>query len=116
MKTIITLPFPVSVNAMYANRKNGGRQKSKRYLTWANAAGWELKSQSPISIKGRVNLDVVFQRKDRRRRDISNLIKSVEDLLVDHGIIEDDSLVDELRLSWGGHNSPGALVQIESVT
>lgn len=115
MTTILTLPFPPSANNLFRTAGNR-RVRTDRYRTWANAAGWEINAQSPQKVPGRVRLDITFARKDARRRDLSNLAKAVEDILVTHGVIEDDSLVDELRLSWGGHNAPGALVSVEAMT
>lgn len=44
----------------------------------------------------------VQEGKDRRPRDISNLIKAPEDLLVKHGIIEkdDNSIVRSISAKW----------------
>jgi hypothetical protein len=32
MTTIVDLPFPPSVNAMYANRRGGGKRRSTKYV------------------------------------------------------------------------------------
>ena len=42
-------------------------------------------------IKHRIKVDYVFTPKDRRLFDISNKIESINDLMVDLGIIEDDN-------------------------
>ncbi len=100
MTVTIDLPFPPSANHLFANVKGKGRVRSDRYRQWANAAGWMLISQKPDKIEGPFALALVVQRKDRRKRDIGNLLKGVEDLLVDHGIIEDDSLAERIHLAW----------------
>ena len=87
---ILTLPFPVSVNAMYANKARG-RTKSERYMTWARAAGWELQAQRQKPIHGWYTLTLFLYEADNRRRDPGNMEKAVSDLLVTHGLIDDDS-------------------------
>lgn len=91
MTIIARLPFPVSVNAMYANKKRG-RIKSERYMTWANAAGWELKAQKQEPVHGWYTLTLCLYEDDNRKRDPGNHEKCVSDLLVAHGLIDDDSL------------------------
>lgn len=105
--TIVTLPFPVSTNSLYRNLRGKGRVKTERHKTWRQAAGWNLEQQQPPSVEGPVALDIAIGRPTNRdgspskvRRDISNLIKCLEDILVDHGVIEDDSLVQDLHVYW----------------
>ncbi len=88
---VLKLPFPISVNAMYKNKLNG-RAKSLRYMTWARAAGWEIKAQKQEPIKGHYTLSVVLNEADNRRRDIDNFVKCVSDLLVEHALVEDDCM------------------------
>ena len=100
--TTITLPFPISVNAMFADGKTR-RVKSQRYADWVQEAGWELKRQRVIPVRGPVKLTYEVQDgKDERRRDIANLEKGCTDLLVEHGIIEADHdlIVRELSMVW----------------
>lgn len=100
--TVVSLPFPVSVNAMFADGKTR-RHKSQRYADWLLEAGWAIKSQRIAPVPGPVKLLFEVQEgHDKRKRDISNLIKGPEDLLVSHGIIEadDGSIVREIALKW----------------
>lgn len=98
--SVIKLPAPPSTNNLYANRRGGGRKRTDRYNAWRNAAGWDVNRQSPMRVAGPVILDITCER-PRVRSDVSNRIKAVEDLLVEHGIIEDDSKVVEVRARWG---------------
>ncbi len=41
-----------------------------------------------------------FGQPDKRRRDIDNLFKCPNDLLVKHGIITDDSLIHKISAEW----------------
>ena len=100
--TVITLPFPPSLNNMFVNGLRG-RFRSQKYETWIQEAGWELQRQRPSKVAGPVVLLLEFQEgQDRRKRDISNLVKGPEDLLVKHGIIEadDGSIVRSITSKW----------------
>jgi Holliday junction resolvase RusA-like endonuclease len=100
--TVIDLPFPVSVNAMFADGKNR-RHKSKRYADWTVEAGHALNRQRVTPIRGPVKLTYEVQDgKDGRRRDIGNLEKGCTDLLVEHGIIEADHdlIVRGIAMEW----------------
>ncbi len=83
----LELPFPPSVNGLFFNRK-GGRTPTAEYQAWQKQAGWELVLQKPEPIKGPVSLMYTFE--DGRKADLGNLEKPVSDLLVKHGLIEDD--------------------------
>jgi crossover junction endodeoxyribonuclease RusA len=88
---VLTLPFPISVNAMYADGKTR-RHKSQRYADWLAEAGYALKSQRPPQIKGPYHITYAFQEgQDKRARDAFNLEKGVTDLLVTYGVVEGDS-------------------------
>ena len=100
--TIITLPFPPSTNNMFINSKYG-RFRSQKYESWIMEAGNEILRQRPSKVAGPVFLSFEFQDgRDKRKRDISNLIKAPEDLLVKHGIIEadDQSIVRKIDVAW----------------
>jgi Holliday junction resolvase RusA-like endonuclease len=99
------LPFPVSVNAMFADGATR-RIKSSAYHQWVIEAGWELKRQKPQPIKGPVEIAYELEEKaDKRRRDCANFEKGVTDLLVTHGVIEadDNRILRKVSIAW----SPG---------
>jgi hypothetical protein len=88
---VLTLPFPVSVNAMFADGKTR-RHKSQRYCDWLLEAGYALNVQRPPKITGPYHITYAFQEgQDRRERDAFNLEKGVTDLLVKHGVVQGDS-------------------------
>lgn len=81
-----TLPLPTSTNRN--TRAVGGRIiLSKAYREWIQAAGWELQAQRPTPIKGKVELQITI---GKSRKDLSNHVKPIEDLLVRHNVIEGD--------------------------
>jgi len=100
--TTFTLPFPVSVNGLFASGKTR-RFKSQKYCDWLLEAGWTLAQQKPPKFKGPVEIQYVLQEKnDRIRRDLMNFEKATTDLLVSHGIIEGDDvrIVREITMRW----------------
>jgi Holliday junction resolvase RusA-like endonuclease len=99
---VITLPFPPSTNNLFINTSRG-RIRSSKYDEWATEAGWELTRQRPSKVAGPVMLTFDFQsNRDKRKRDITNLLKAPEDLLVNFGVIEadDNTIVKEIRARW----------------
>jgi len=88
------LPWPVSVNSLY-------RAKGKK--VYISAKGKAFKKACGIIFAGtkmvyeteRVWLDIEVYPPDNRRRDISNLIKIVEDALP---WFRDDSQVDKIKI------------------
>ncbi|MTH96559.1 RusA family crossover junction endodeoxyribonuclease [Roseibium sp. RKSG952] len=86
----LSLPFPPSVNAMYRNVSGKGRVKSADYKKWEKQAGFLILEAKPRPHTGPVRISYTFGAKSGRW-DMSNFIKAIEDLLVTHGLIEDDS-------------------------
>ena len=88
------LPWPVSVNALYRAR---GRRVyvSARGKAFKQACGIIFAGTKMVYETERVWLDIEVPPPDNRRRDISNLIKIVEDALP---WFRDDSQVDEIKI------------------
>ena len=63
---------------------------SARYRQYAMQAGWALKPRPEKPIDYPVNIRYLFCVPDRRRRDLSNLVEAIDDILQDAGIIADD--------------------------
>ena len=88
------LPWPVSVNALYRAR---GRRVyvSAKGKAFKQACGIIFAGTKMVYETERVWLDIEVHPPDNRRRDISNLIKIVEDALP---WFTDDSQVDEIKI------------------
>jgi crossover junction endodeoxyribonuclease RusA len=100
METTVLIPFPISNNAIWRNF--GSRTiKSERYRIWERAAAGDVRRQNPKKIEGPYEIEIELERKDKRRRDLGNYEKSVSDLLVACGVVEDDCLAQRVTLSWG---------------
>jgi crossover junction endodeoxyribonuclease RusA len=99
---IFELPFPPTVNNLFVNGKSG-RFVSPQYKAWKIEAGTIAKAQAKgARIPGPYALELQLSRPDKRRRDASNYIKPVEDLLVWLGITDDDSECQFVSAEWVG--------------
>lgn len=72
------------------NTRSGRSFPSKRYSAWHKDATTQLRASQQAKYENKVEITYMFYVQDLRRRDISNMIESVNDLLVDEGIVPDD--------------------------
>lgn len=94
----VEMPSPPSVNNLFKNAGRKGRVPTPAYEDWKRHAGWQVRSQRPASLHGPVSVTIVH---GKRRADLDNLNKAPLDLLVNLGVIDDDSHVRELHCSFG---------------
>ena len=98
MNITVKLPkLPPPLSACYTNVRGRGRVKTKRYREWINLCSPCLYGHKFIT--GKVCVEYSFFRPDKRKRDLGNLEKALSDLLTGK-LIEDDSMIEDLRLSW----------------
>jgi len=90
---------------------------SKNYKIWHEEKMWELKAyrvKTPIS-KCSIDIDIMFP--DHRKADLTNKAESINDLLVDAGILEDDDhkILNKVNLTSLGvdKNNPRAVIVIK---
>lgn len=102
-----TLPYPPSTNGLFFNAHKG-RVKTNHYKVWLKAAGEEILAQGRRRVHGPASIAILVGRPDKRKRDISNLIKAIEDLLVSMQVIDDDSNVERVSAQWAG--DPGSCI------
>lgn len=109
------LPFPPSTNNLFVNVRRGGRVRSEAYKAWTDIAEWEMARQGRRRILGPVAVSIALVRPDKRRRDASNTIKAVEDLLVSMGVIEadDDRIVQKVSAQWVASGAPCTVLVVE---
>jgi len=96
----LKLPLPPSVNSYW------GFAGSRRFLTLAarefKKEVAHIVSQQKVSFGDkRLSFITTLHFKDRRKSDIDNRIKSLLDALVQAGLFNDDSQVDELHVYRG---------------
>jgi crossover junction endodeoxyribonuclease RusA len=110
-----TLPFPPSVNSMFLNVPGKGRIKSKEYKAWTTEALWSLKAQKARPVEGEVSIWIGLVAPSKRAMDASNRIKSVEDILVAGGVIQDDSgkYVRRISAEWLPAGEPCVVIVSE---
>ena len=112
---VMELPFPPSTNSIW--RAYRGRNiSSKAYRQWQVEAGAELIAQRPDKHEGPVHVTMTFGLPDKRRRDIDNLAKPVNDLLVTHQVIQRDDAAFLKKLTLQiGEGFKGVRVQVEGI-
>jgi crossover junction endodeoxyribonuclease RusA len=96
----LTLPYPPSANKLW--RYVGGKPlKSAHYRAWLREAGLlvTLGVRANI-IEGPYALYIRAGRPDQRRRDLDNLIKPLNDVLVEGGAVRDDSNCHKIEAVW----------------
>jgi len=93
--------FPPSTNNLFIPFKGKGLIKNKGYRTWQDANAWIIRQQiGLVKIEGQFEIHFVFERPDRRKRDLDNLIKASLDCIVNARVIDDDFLCQKLTAEW----------------
>jgi len=119
-KTVsLDLPWPPTVGNYwihYVARGRGGKSIVKMVV---GKRGQQFRAQVAQAVRERwpklkpttrrVEVLIVATMPDRRKRDLDNLMKATLDALSHAGLWEDDSQIDELRISRGSVQKPGGL-------
>lgn len=93
MSFTVTLPAPPPGTALFINARGRGRVRSLEYLSWlakasliidATRAGKAIAVGAPVAV-------IVRAGRGNDARDLSNLIRPAQDLVVRCGVIPDDS-------------------------
>lgn len=95
MKIVIKGNIPAQKNnkQIYVNRATGKPfvASNSNVTEWKKDALWQLKQYDLVVTEYPVSMTIVFYVKDNRRKDMDNMLTSIQDVLVKAGIIEDDS-------------------------
>ena len=94
--------LPPTVNHLYRTAANGRRYKTRAGRTWQRDAAEILRCawcREPYG--GDVELRVYLVAADRRKWDIDNRVKAVQDCLQAGGVLKDDRQVQRLLLERG---------------
>lgn len=100
------LPWPVSVNNYYSHTSRGvyvskrGKQYQADVISAVNEQMSSL-GKSFESITYKVQIELILYAPDKRKRDLDNHLKSLQDSITQSGLWEDDSLIDQLYVNRG---------------
>lgn len=92
------LPFPPSLNSLFPGKVR--RHKSERYEAWILEAKRAVCQQHFTQFTQPVSIAYKFGAPNKKKRDIDNLFKAPNDLLVSVGAIADDSLIHKISGEW----------------
>lgn len=117
----ITLPFPPSVNSLFANRQRGpslrrgarvGRVATPRYRSWQSEADMTVMAARIRPISGSVNVEVTLHPPNGVRRDCDNHLKPILDCLVRMHVLPADDwrVVKRTAATWGDRQFPPVAV------
>jgi crossover junction endodeoxyribonuclease RusA len=82
----------------------------------AQVSDYVVEYRVPKLGNARLEMQIILYPRDRRRQDISNRIKILEDALVDAGVFDDDEQIDILMVSRGEiKKGGGCMVIIEEI-
>lgn len=74
--------------------------RSSEYTAWLHECTVLIRQQRIPKVAGTYELLIRAVRPDKRRRDIDNISKAVNDLLQCAGVVEDDCLCVKLTCMW----------------
>lgn len=94
-----TMPTPPSANHLFKNVKGVGRVKTKHYDDFVRMGVADIRRQQVGHIDGRI-IAVIGVERMSGSADIDNRLKAMMDTIVEAEVIEDDSLVTAIAITW----------------
>ena len=111
----ITLPWPPTVNSYWRTYK-GRIIISKEGREYRKAVADQVLIQRAAKhIDYAVKVEIKCFRPDRRRRDLDNLLKALLDSMTHAGVMEDDALIEDLRVYWADEIGGMVKINIEGI-
>lgn len=109
------LPYPPSVNHIYSRTKRGGVMLDDKARAYREEVIYTI-GKGHTTLTGRLRVEVDAYMPDKRKRDIDNIFKALNDAMSHAGVWKDDSQIDDLRVIRRGVESPGyVLVSVEQI-
>ena len=106
----LTLPWPPTVNTYWRNYQGRTIISAKGREYRKAVADQVLVQRAAKHIDDAVRVEIKAYRPDRRRRDLDNLLKALLDSMTYAGVMEDDALIEDLRVYWA--DEVGGMVKI----
>ena len=100
----LRLPFPPSANHYNAIAVRGGRPmiyrtaKAKAFYEHVHETVWTM-CDPRLPLRGRLAVDIQVSPPTKRRCDVSNWCKCIEDALQEAGMFFDDAQIDKLTVN-----------------
>lgn len=117
---ILHLPICPPLNHLFCNlpyrrgrdgkQSGGGRARTQRYRAWVQAAGWDVAQAKAAPIAGPVKVEIAVPM--GMRGDLDGRAKAAIDLVVEHGLIEDDDRVHELLMRRAPEMQAGRMLVV----
>ncbi len=114
-QTVIMFPWPVSANERLTKSDVTGRFILKQgYRDWKRRVGYQVLAQATQKFDKKVRLKIKLEafQPDKRRRDLDNIVKVVQDVLTDVRVYGDDCQIDDLRVVRAGVDRRGGYVVV----
>jgi len=111
----ITLPWPPTVNTYWRNFNGRTIISAKGREYRVAVADQVLIQRAAKHVDYAVKVEIKAYRPDRRRRDLDNILKALLDALTHAGVMEDDALIEDLRVYWADEVGGMVKVRIEGM-
>ena len=107
---VLNLPYPPSVNHMYTNARGRRFPNAMARAYKIAISEYVAEFRVPKFEDAKLSLVIWAYPPDRRKRDISNLLKIIEDSLQDAGVFDDDFNIDAIEIKRGAIKKGGGLL------
>lgn len=97
----LTLPMPPTINHAYGVRKGGGKYIKPAGVKFREDVAEIVAAKGCRPLEGRITLFAMIHPADKRRQDLDNRSKALQDALTHAGVFLDDEQIDELHLIRG---------------
>ena len=94
----LTLPLPPTINHYYGQRPKGGRYIKPAGLAFRQTVAEIVAALGYATLTGRIALYAAIHPANKRKQDIDNRAKALQDALTHAGVWLDDEQIDILHL------------------